>query len=148
MCSTGTLHAEGERLYAGDATPDKFLSPFGKKLLQDLKSAGKYGIEPAKLRIAGMRKELRKLVKLKFAVSLGGTIYYSIDEYRNLAARIIEGLSIGSTLTISQAKEKTALSRKYVIPLLNRMESDGILKRQGDVRVVTGTGSGQEEELL
>ena len=44
---------------------------------------------------------------------------------------------MGDTLTIAAAKSRTGLSRKYVIPLLNRMESDGLVRRSGNDRIVT-----------
>jgi selenocysteine-specific elongation factor len=46
-------------------------------------------------------------------------------------------IQVGGILTIARTKERTQLSRKYVIPLLNRMEKDGFVKRSGDDRVVT-----------
>jgi selenocysteine-specific elongation factor len=38
--------------------------------------------------------------------------------------------------SIPEANERTGLSRKFMIPLLNRMEGDGLLKRDGDARAV------------
>ena len=48
----------------------------------------------------------------------------------------MEGLSSGSMFSIPEAKDKTGLSRKYIIPLLNKMEEKGMVKREGDSRVV------------
>jgi selenocysteine-specific elongation factor len=48
----------------------------------------------------------------------------------------LAGRSVGELLELSQAKEASGLSRKYLIPLLNRMEADGYLKREGDARRV------------
>ena len=50
----------------------------------------------------------------------------------------MSGLEVGGILTIAQTKERSGLSRKFVIPLLNRMERDGFVKRSGDERTVTG----------
>ncbi len=39
-------------------------------------------------------------------------------------------------LMVPEAKEAAGgLSRKYIIPLLNRLESDGLIKRLGDFRI-------------
>jgi selenocysteine-specific elongation factor len=38
-------------------------------------------------------------------------------------------------ISISDAKQITGLSRKYLIPLLNRIERDGLVRRLGDFRI-------------
>jgi len=38
-------------------------------------------------------------------------------------------------ITIADARDATELSRKYLIPLLNRIETDGLVKRIGDFRM-------------
>jgi selenocysteine-specific elongation factor len=111
-------------------------SPFGRKLLDDLRHAGNTGLSPQKLKGAGVVKELKGLVKQGFAVSLEGPIYLSIETYELHTSAILDGRKLGETITVSDARNRTGLSRKYLFPLLNRMESDGLVKRDGDVRVV------------
>jgi len=36
---------------------------------------------------------------------------------------------------VPEAKDAVDLSRKYILPLLNRIESDGLIKRLGDFRI-------------
>jgi selenocysteine-specific elongation factor len=48
----------------------------------------------------------------------------------------LDGLSSGAAFSIPEAKERVGLSRKYIIPLLNRMEEDNLVRREGDQRVV------------
>ncbi len=127
---------EGILFPAGGQSPQ--VSPMGRQLLRDLKAAGIRGLELSKLKIAGARKELRNLVRTDLAVSLDGDIYYEKEIYRGLVQTCLAGLEPGGTLTIGEAKNRTNLSRKYIIPLLNRMESDGLVKRSGDERIVTG----------
>jgi hypothetical protein len=38
-------------------------------------------------------------------------------------------------LTVPEAKDAVGLSRKYILPLLNRIERDGLIKRLGDFRI-------------
>jgi selenocysteine-specific elongation factor len=38
-------------------------------------------------------------------------------------------------ITVPEAKDATGLSRKYILPLLNRMEKDALIKRLGDFRI-------------
>jgi selenocysteine-specific elongation factor len=126
----------GILLPPGGVSPQ--VSPMGRQLLRDLQAAGIRGLELSKLKIAGARKELRNLVRTDLAVSLDGDIYYEKEIYFGLVRTCLADLESGSTLTIAEAKSRTSLSRKYIIPLLNRMESDGFVKRSGDDRVVTG----------
>ncbi len=116
--------------------PEKNLSPFAKRMLSEARSAGKEGLELKKLKIAGLRKSLRDLSRLGLLVSLDGNIYYSKETYLELAEIIIGDLEIGARFGIPRAKEKTSLSRKYMIPLLNRLEADGYIRREGDFRLV------------
>jgi selenocysteine-specific elongation factor len=133
----GALSLRGGILFpSGDQTPQ--VSPMGRQLLRDLKAGGFRGLELAKLKIAGARKELRNLVRADLAVALEGDIYYDRQVYLDLVRRCLSDTEVGGVLTIAQTKERSGLSRKFVIPLLNRMERDGFVKRSGDERIVTG----------
>ena len=59
-----------------------------------------------------------------------------MDVYRDVIAQLLEGLAPGTILTISDARDRTGLTRKYVIPLFSRMEAEALVRRDGDVRVV------------
>ena len=137
LVEQGDLTLRGGILFpAGGQSPQ--VSPMGRQLLRDLQAAGTRGVELSKLKIAGARKELRNLVRTDLAVSLDGDIYYEKEIYLGLVRTCLADLELESTLTIGEAKTRTALSRKYIIPLLNRMERDGFVKRSGDDRIVTG----------
>jgi selenocysteine-specific elongation factor len=137
LVERGDLTLRGGILFpAGGQSPQ--VSPMGRQLLRDLQAAGSRGLELSKLKIEGARKELRNLVRTDLAVSLDGDIYYEKEIYLGLARTCLADLELESTLTIGEAKIRTALSRKYIIPLLNRMERDGFVKRSGDDRIVTG----------
>jgi selenocysteine-specific elongation factor len=130
------LSLRGAVLFTAGVEEPK-VSPMGRQLLRDLASGGNRGLELNKLKIAGARKELRNLVRADLAVALDGDIYYEKQIYLALVRSCLADLRIGGILTIAQTKERTQLSRKYAIPLLNRMERDGFVKRSGDERVVT-----------
>ncbi|MBN2551328.1 MAG: SelB C-terminal domain-containing protein [Spirochaetales bacterium] len=136
LAEGGVLSLRGGILFPADAGEPQ-VSPMGRQLLRDLEAGGFRGLEPGKLKIAGVKRELRNLVRIGMAVAIEGDIYYDRKIYLEMVRRCLTGLEVGGTLTIGQAKERTQLSRKYVIPLLNRMESDGFVKRSGDERVVT-----------
>jgi selenocysteine-specific elongation factor len=138
LVAAGRLTSRGGLLFAG-ADPERSLSPFGRQLLADLRRAGGEGLEPKRLKIAGAQKEMATLARSGLAVSLDGAIYYAADTYRSLVAAILAGRTAGSLLELAAAKQASGLSRKYLIPLLNRMELDGWVKREGDARRVTRT---------
>ena len=136
LAERGELSLRGGILFpAGAGAPQ--VSPMGRQLLRDLKGGGVRGLELSKLKVAGARNELRNLVRADLAVALDGDIYYEKQVYLDIVRSCLADLEVGGILTIARTKEQTQLSRKYVIPLLNRMERDGFVKRSGDDRVVT-----------
>jgi len=138
---TGELERGGRLALRGGLAllpdnPEANLSPFGRGLLGQLRQAGTAGLEPERLKIAGARKELAGLARAGLAVSLDGAIFYAAETYRGLVRAILTGQAAGSLLQIAEARAASGLSRKYLIPLLNRMEADGLVKREGDARRV------------
>jgi len=129
----GRLSARGGLLFP-PADPRRSLSPLARRLLGDLEQAGAEGLEPKRMKLAGARKELAALSRAGLAVSLDGEIYYAAGTYAALVRAVLAGRRIGELLELAQAKQASGLSRKYLIPLLNRMESDGYVKREGDAR--------------
>ncbi len=113
------------------------VSLLGRRILQELRDGGSHGLEASKLKVAGGKNELRNLVRVDLAVTLDGEIYYEKQSYLGLVKTCLADLKTGGILTIADTKNRTGLSRKYVIPLLNRMESDGFVKRSGNDRIVT-----------
>ena len=118
------------------ANPEANLSPFTRGLLGDLRQAGTAGLEPERMKIAGARKELAALARAGLAVSLDGAIFYAAETYLSLVRAVLAGRPAGALLQIAEARAASGLSRKYLIPLLNRMETDGLVKREGDARRV------------
>ncbi|MBN1836550.1 MAG: selenocysteine-specific translation elongation factor [Spirochaetales bacterium] len=125
---------EGVLFPPGEREPE--VSPMGRQLARELRAGGARGLEASQLKAAGATKELRNLVRIGLAVSLDGNIYYHKESYVDLVRSCLAGLEVGGVLTIAETKARTQLSRKYVIPLLNRMESDGYVRRRGDDRIV------------
>jgi selenocysteine-specific elongation factor len=124
-------------LYFARAEPEKSaLSALGRRLLSEIERAGKAGFESTHTGIEGAQKELKTLIRLSLVVPLEGGICYARTVFDELAARVLAGRTKAERFSIPEAKERTGLSRKYIIPLLNRMEKDGLLKRDGDSRVV------------
>jgi selenocysteine-specific elongation factor len=117
--------------------------PLGKEeagLEALLVRAGKEGVEPGKNVPARDGRALKALCALGRAVALDNGIYLHKPVYEALAEAVLARRRTGESFTVGEAKERSGLSRKYALPLLNRMENDGLVRRQGDVRVVLDKG--------
>ncbi|OAN13206.1 selenocysteine-specific translation elongation factor [Photobacterium jeanii] len=134
--SDGKLRQDGDLYSLGNGRSEAQLSPIAKQILSRMSQAGKQGYEAEKEKIPGAQKELRNLVRQGFAVPLEGKIYYEKALYEQLVADVMTGWAVDEKFGISDAKDRTGLSRKYMIPLLNRMESDGWIKRVDNDRQV------------
>jgi len=135
MVEAEELNVKGSIIY-GSTNKRPALSSLGKDLLLRSEKAGKTGLELSKLNIPGAQKELRNLARIGLIINLDGNIYYHPEVYSDCVNSIVSGMAIGSHFTIPDAKAKSALSRKYIIPLLNKMESDGFVKRKENERIV------------
>lgn len=112
------------------------VSPLGRRLLAMLEEQCVKGLQLKDIREPGAKKELGNLARTGKVVALEGDIYYSSENFQALAKQILAGLKPGAIFSIPEAKEKTGLSRRYMIPLLVKMEEKGMVKRDGDNRVV------------
>ena len=108
-----------------------------KNLLEKLKKEGLSGLEERTIKsFPNGIKDIKVLSALKLAVYLEEGIYYHTDVYNKVKNLILKGAKSKDIITIAFVKEKTGLSRKYVIPLLNVLEREKLLKRQGNDRIV------------
>lgn len=83
-----------------------------------------------------MQHLLKTLMERKWIIPMEDKLFITAEEYQTLIGEIIVYGSVGETFTIAQARDKTGLARKQLIPLLNRMERDGWVKRVGDLRMI------------
>ena len=112
------------------------LSPEEKAVLARLTAAGKAGLEPGKTAPQTDARALKALCSFGEAMPLDTGMFFSRAAFDDCVAAILHGYKAGDRFTVTDAKERSALSRKYILPLLNRMENRGLVKRSGDERVV------------
>ena len=136
LVEEGKLRQSNELYSLGSGQNEAQLTSTAKKILLHMEQAGKQGYEADKENIPGAQKELRNLVRLGFAVPMEGKIFYLASLYQELVHDLLQGRPEGERFAISEARERTGLSRKYMIPLLNRMETDGWIKRVDNDRQV------------
>ena len=134
LCSARKLVAEGS-VYKQAGGSDT-LSKSAQQLLQLALQAGFEGIEIDKVPLPQARKDARDLVKLGKLIVLEDFLHYHRDVYEKAAAAILQGKRQGDLITIADARTASGLSRKYIIPLLNVLEKNGRVKREGNDRIV------------
>jgi selenocysteine-specific elongation factor len=120
--------ARGSLFFAA-AVEGLALPPAATRLLADILAKGRTGWE-------GTHPEMNTLVRLGKVVPLEDGIFYAKETYDGIAAEILAGRKSGDRFSVPEAKDRTGLSRKFTLPLLNRMEKDGLLRREQDARVV------------
>ncbi len=123
------------RFFSGEAVTEDTLPPERKKLLSRLLEQGADGMEIERLASDPERRWLRELVKLGFAVSLDGDIIYHKKTYEECRDRVMALFDTKEKIMVGDVRDATGLSRKYAIPLLNRIENDGLVRRLGDFRI-------------
>lgn len=143
--SDDKLRMSRDAWMAGGGASEDDLGLDGQRLLARIRETGKDGLEAEKEKIPGSQKLLRNLVRLGFVVALEGRIYYSTELYQQLLETVLVELSVGDRFTINLARDRTGLSRKYIIPLLNKMELDRWVRRDDTDRIVMKCPEAQDK---
>ena len=99
------------------------------------------GVEPGRNVPGQDGRTLKALCALGRALALDTGVFWHLSVYERLSEAVLSGRTAGERFSVGQAKDRTGLSRKYILPLLNRMEDEDLVKREGDVRVVLPKGA-------
>ena len=136
MLKSGRVTEKEGKFFPGGAAPAEATLSKGKtKLLETIRAKGGDGMELERLTNELEKRDAREMVKLGLLVSLDGNIMYHKDIYEDLKNKIMKLFDTRGKLTVPEAKDAAGLSRKYILPLLNRIERDGLIKRLGDFRI-------------
>lgn len=130
-----TLIEKDGRFFTRDSVTADTLPESKKRILDTARNNRGEGIELDRVKDDIQKKEIGDLIKLDFLVSLDGNIIYHKQIYEEMKKRILDLFESKDKITVPEAKDAVALSRKYIIPLLNRIESEGLMKRLGDFRI-------------
>jgi selenocysteine-specific elongation factor len=82
------------------------------------------------------RKALTKLVSAGQVVRLGPDMHFSASAVSDARDRIVFHLQEHGTILAKDARDILGTSRKYVVPLLEYFDAQGITKRDGDTRTL------------
>jgi len=85
---------------------------------------------------------LLHLVDEKFIIKVKEDLYFDAESVKSLKNRLLDFLKANNEITTPQFKDMTGASRKYVIPLLEYLDSNNITIRIGDIRRLRKIGTG------
>jgi selenocysteine-specific elongation factor len=89
---------------------------------------------PAPSEIGASPALVRALVRAGRLVDVDGVIF-TADAVAAARQLIAQTVVARGAITVADARDVLHSTRKYVLPLLNRMDADGVTRRQGDQRI-------------
>lgn len=119
-----------------EAREDGSLPADQAHLLEQIQQAGDQGFDAMKSHQPGIQRILRALGERNLIVPTPDKLFFAREVYDDLVTNILQGMQLGEQFGVAEAREKTQLARKQLIPLFNRMERDGWVRRVGDNRMV------------
>jgi len=75
-------------------------------------------------------------------IALGDGILLPVEAFLAARTNVIEALSGGKSLAAGQLREILGTTRKYAVPILERLDRDGVTRRIGDERVLCEVNPG------
>ena len=82
------------------------------------------------------RKALTKMVADGSVVRLGNELHFSAAAVQAIKERLVPYLQEHGAATTSELREALGSTRKYIIPLLEYFDAQGLTRREGDTRVL------------
>lgn len=137
LVERGLLTREEDRslsLRAGASQLDgSDLSPAARTLKTELERLGTAGLDLIVSEARKYRPVAAELVRKGHAVYLTSSLVYGASVYRQCVETLTAGKTPGEPLTIQEAKNRLGLSRRFILPLVDRMVRDRSLERSGGI---------------
>jgi len=118
------------------------LSPKQKELVDHLLArfeAAPYGPPSCKECVESTSEDLFSfLLDGGDLVQLSADVVFTRKTYQEMVGRIRKELETRGTLTVAQVRDLFGTSRKYVLALMEHLDTMGITQREGDVRRLSG----------
>lgn len=86
--------------------------------------------------IVGSKEIIDFLIQEGEIIKLIDGILLESKNYNIMKNKLIEFLKINGSISIAQVRELLGISRKYIIPLLNKMDEEKITQRKENVRIL------------
>lgn len=107
-----------------------------QELLDEISTAGRLCFSAMQHERPRLKQQLKALMEKKYIVPMDDKLFIAREHYQTLLEDIFCESNPGELLSIADVRQRTGLARKQLIPLLNRMERDGWVRREGDLRRV------------
>ena len=85
---------------------------------------------------SGSREIINFLIQEEKIIKLNEGILLEKEKYDMMKNKLIHFLKINGSITIAEVRTLLGLSRKYIIPLLTKMDEENITQRQGNQRIL------------
>lgn len=128
-CTTGEWQKIDGNIILASLSKNMALPPNQQQLLEEIDLASIQGYDASKSSIATLRRLLRALTERQLIVPAENDLFFGKCAYEEIILKIMNGRILHERFTVADARESTGLSRKQLIPLLNRLEKDGWVKR-------------------
>lgn len=86
--------------------------------------------------ITGSKEIINFLIQEEKIIKLNEGILLEWSNYDMMKNKLIDFLKINRSISIGQVRTLLGISRKYIIPLLTKMDEENITKRQGNNRIL------------
>ncbi|MDO8880237.1 MAG: SelB C-terminal domain-containing protein, partial [Coriobacteriia bacterium] len=86
------------------------------------------------------RKVLGRLASEGAVVRLGPDLHFDAAAVERAREQIVGYLQQHTTMLAKDARDATGSSRKYIVPLLEYFDAQGVTKRDGDTRTLGKRG--------
>jgi len=104
----------------------------GRRLLDALEAAPFAPPAPSELGIDAT--VAKALVRDGTAIELDGVLF-AASALAEARRRVSAALTQRPELTIAEIRDVLGSTRKYVVPLVNRLDAEGVTRRRGDLRI-------------
>jgi len=79
---------------------------------------------------------IRYMCQQNMLIELAEGVLFERKRYENIKSEIISFLKSNGSISFQQARTLLGFSRKYLLPLFNKLDEEGITQRSGDTRVL------------
>jgi selenocysteine-specific elongation factor len=79
---------------------------------------------------------IKYMCQQNLIIELSEGVMFENKHYQSIKKQVIDFVRDNSSINIQQMRTLLGFSRKYIIPLLNKLEEEGVLRRIGEERVL------------